>query len=224
MVQTDEERRAYQKEYNARPDVKARKKIKKKEYDSKPERKEYEKAIRDRPERKERAKRLRNKPEQKARAKAIRDRPENKIQKKEYDSKPERVEYSRKYTSNPKRKKTVLELNRILKLEVFSTYSKLHSNSNIPCCRCCGENTDLDFLTIDHIEGRKKLSSKEKNLKGKTLYHLLKKNNFPEDFQILCWNCNSAKGMKRNNNICPHERMRKEETFAMMEEQSSFEV
>ena len=45
-----------------------------------------------------------------------------------------------------------------------------------------------------------------------------------EYFQILCHNCNFAKGIKRNNHICPHEIMRKEETFARMEEQSSFEA
>jgi hypothetical protein len=30
-------------------------------------------------------------------------------------------------------------------------------------------------------------------------------NNFPEGFQILCHNCNFAKGFPRNNGKCPHE-------------------
>jgi hypothetical protein len=30
-------------------------------------------------------------------------------------------------------------------------------------------------------------------------------NNFPEYFQVLCHNCNFAKGIKRNNHTCPHE-------------------
>ena len=61
-------------------------------------------------------------------------------------------------------------------------------------------------------------------LDGLDLVNWITRNDFPEGFQILCHNCNHAKGMKKNNNMCPHERMRKEETFAMMEEQSSFEV
>ena len=50
------------------------------------------------------------------------------------------------------------------------------------------------------------------------------KNNFLDGFKILCHNCNMVKGMKRNNYTCPHETARKKETFAQMEEQSSFEV
>ena len=41
------------------------------------------------------------------------------------------------------------------KLKVFKYYSKKDSNSNIPCCACCGENLSHKFLTMDHINGRK---------------------------------------------------------------------
>ena len=41
---------------------------------------------------------------------------------------------------------------------------------------------------------------------------------------LLCHHCNFAKGIKRNNHTCPHEIMRKEESFARMNEQSSFEI
>ena len=82
----------------------------------------------------------------------------------------------------------------------------------------------LDFLDIDHIDGRKHLPKKEQKLMGSALCRHLKKKNYPDGYQILCKNCNTAKGMKKNNNKCPHEIMRQEETFAMMEEQSSFEV
>jgi hypothetical protein len=49
-------------------------------------------------------------------------------------------------------------------------------------------------------------------------------NNYPKGFQILCHNCNVAKGLIGNNNICTHETIHQEETFARMEEQSSFEL
>ena len=38
-----------------------------------------------------------------------------------------------------------------LKREVFTVYSKKLSKSNKACCNCCGENTSLDFLCMDHI-------------------------------------------------------------------------
>lgn len=73
-------------------------------------------------------------------------------------------------------------------------------------CVCCGEN-ELIFLTIDHInndgaEHRKQLC-KNSNVGSVGLYRWLKKNNFPDGFQILCYNCNIGK--YRNGGVCPHE-------------------
>ena len=93
-----------------------------------------------------------------------------------------------------------------IKLEVFSHYSKKLSNSNIPCCNCCGENKFLIFLTVDHIKGRKNYDEGPKRLVGKELYRFLQKNDFPVGYQILCMNCNSAKS---DNNVCPHQRSKK---------------
>ena len=90
------------------------------------------------------------------------------------------------------------------RLKVLQYYSKLHSNSDIPCCRCCGQNSHIDFLTVDHIDGRKNLPKEQKHLEGDHLISWLSRNNCPEGVvQILCHNCNSAKGMPRNNNECP---------------------
>jgi hypothetical protein len=93
-----------------------------------------------------------------------------------------------------------------LKLEVFSNLSKLYSNSKIPCCRCCGESSYIEFLTIDHIDGRKNLPKNEQKLKGEKLNLWLKKNNYPNGFQVLCWNCNLVKG---SFGQCPHEELKK---------------
>jgi hypothetical protein len=118
------------------------------------------------------------------------------------------------------------------RLNILSHYSKHISNSNIPCCNCCGENSHVDFLAIDHIAGKNQMDSEPKliklgyssKLKGKGLINWIMENNYPKGFQILCHNCNVAKGLIGNNNICTHETIHREETFARMEEQSSFEL
>lgn len=66
-------------------------------------------------------------------------------------------------------------------------------------CSCLGcPETNTRFLTIDHInnDGRK-----HRNM-GKEFYKWIIKNNYPDDLQLLCWNCNS--GRAQNNGICPH--------------------
>jgi hypothetical protein len=65
-------------------------------------------------------------------------------------------------------------------------------------CTCCNE-TQIEFLTIDHIYGIKKENDKKR---AKKLWIKLKKLGWPKDkYQLLCWNCNCAKGIW---GICPH--------------------
>jgi len=69
-------------------------------------------------------------------------------------------------------------------------------------CACCGESIP-EFLTIDHIanDGNKH-REKDKTMQGGGLYRWLKKNNYPKDnYQLLCCNCNFAKG---HFGGCPH--------------------
>ena len=139
-------------------------------------------------------------PERMAKAKMIRDKPEN--------------------LANAKNER---DTNR---LKILKYYSKRLSNSNIPCCNCCGENFHVDFLAIDHIRGSKQMDLEPElkklkyssKLRNQNLHRWMILNNFPDGFQILCTNCNFAKGMKKNNNKCPHETARKEETFAKTQE------
>jgi hypothetical protein len=73
-----------------------------------------------------------------------------------------------------------------------------------PKCKCCGE-LELKFLAIDHIYGggTKHLKSiGNGHLSGTKLPSWLKINNYPEGFQILCHNCNTAKGCYGK---CPHQ-------------------
>lgn len=76
-----------------------------------------------------------------------------------------------------------------------------YSNGNVVCA-CCGE-AEYKFLCVDHInddgaEDRKKNPS---HATGRGLYTRLIKDNFPEGYQILCYNCNMAKGIQ---GVCPH--------------------
>lgn len=67
-------------------------------------------------------------------------------------------------------------------------------------CVCCGE-TEYKFLSIDHIEGGGNKHRKSLGFGASTMYSWLKKNNFPKGFQVLCHNCNQAKGFYGK---CPH--------------------
>ncbi len=59
-------------------------------------------------------------------------------------------------------------------------------------CACCGETAE-EFLTIDHINGR---VPGEPRLRGPAEWERLKKAGWPSDnIQILCYNCNCAKGI-----------------------------
>ena len=65
-----------------------------------------------------------------------------------------------------------------------------YSNNTLSCKNC--NINDTDVLTIDHINNDGYKHRKE--IKG-NLYFWLIKNNFPEGFQVLCFNCNHKKSM-----------------------------
>lgn len=91
------------------------------------------------------------------------------------------------------------------KYEVLAHYSKKLSNSDFPCCSCCGEHEFLVFLTIDHITDRKNITHK-KGDSGAKIYHYLQRSGYPSGYQVLCCNCNSA---KTDSGACPHKLSRK---------------
>jgi hypothetical protein len=68
-------------------------------------------------------------------------------------------------------------------------------------CVCCGCDIP-EFLTIDHINGDGAKHREEGP--GNRIYRWLKKNGFPKNnFQLLCFNCNCAKGIY---GTCPHQK------------------
>jgi len=66
-------------------------------------------------------------------------------------------------------------------------------------CACCGES-EWPFLAVDHVNGNGN-EHRRKVGRGNSFFNWLKKSNWPADFQVLCHNCNQAKGMGL---ICPH--------------------
>lgn len=66
-------------------------------------------------------------------------------------------------------------------------------------CACCGESR-IEFLTIDHIHGR---TDEEYRITGQKAWARLKARGWPKNnFQLLCFNCNCAKGVYGR---CPHQ-------------------
>ncbi len=66
-------------------------------------------------------------------------------------------------------------------------------------CVCC-DLDDMDVLSIDHVNGG---GTAHRKLIGDSSYQMYKwiiENNYPEDFQVLCMNCNLAK----SQGTCPH--------------------
>ena len=84
-----------------------------------------------------------------------------------------------------------------LKIEVYSHYS-----GGKPKCNYCGFE-DIRGLCIDHINDNGAVHRKEVCHNGNgarsapNITDWLRKNNYPEGFQVLCSNCNTIKEYKR---------------------------
>ncbi len=105
-----------------------------------------------------------------------------------------RCEYHREKTN-----KAVRGVVRNLRKQILAAYGG--------ACKCCGE-TIPEFLQVDHINGGGCAHRRELAKAKTTFYQWLRANNFPQEgFQILCANCNRAKGQY---GTCPHQRTRME--------------
>ncbi len=208
MVQTKEERKAKNKAREQTPENKA----KRKERYSSPENKAKAKARRETPEYKAKEKTRKQTTEYKAKAKARKQIPEYKDWRKKYDARPKNKAKAKARKQRPENRAKAKEFADESRLKILQTYSKRLSNSNIPCCKCCGKNSHVDFLSIDHIAGKKQMDSEPELVKlgysskltSGSLRKFLIENDFPPYFQILCHNCNSAKNFSKHNK-CPLE-------------------
>ena len=68
-------------------------------------------------------------------------------------------------------------------------------------CACCLAS-DIEFLTIDHIKGGGQQHRRMIHCKpGDQFYRWLYEHKYFAGYQVLCFNCNSAKGFY---GYCPH--------------------
>lgn len=89
---------------------------------------------------------------------------------------------------------------RQLRIEILDAYGA-------PTCNCCKETFDYEFLHIDHVNGggnehKRGLTKRNTTNVGDTLLYWLRNNGYPAGFQVLCANCNMAKGA---GICCPHQ-------------------
>lgn len=116
------------------------------------------------------------------------------------------IHYKRLFKENPvpirERKRLWQEMNRDIQKKSSLKFRLKVRNLVIigygGKCSCCGE-TEIKFLSIDHIDGGGKEHRKETS--GHVYEDLLKRR-FPKGYQILCHNCNLAKGFYGR---CPHQ-------------------
>ena len=124
---------------------------------------------------------------------------------------PEQIVHQREYNKQFQKKRIITYeekikhskqnkiLHRTKKLTVYNHYS----NGYIQCC-CCGEK-EIEFLSIDHKFNNG--AEHRKTVRHGNLLTWIIKNNFPPFFQIMCMNCNFAKGKQENAGICPHKKI-----------------
>jgi hypothetical protein len=101
------------------------------------------------------------------------------------------------HKKNPERQKEIQQKSRWkLRMKVLR-----HYGGKKPKCACCGED-EIMFLALDHIDGGG-CKDRKKNGLGMNYYNYLIRNNFPKGIQVLCHNCNQAKGYYGK---CPHQK------------------
>lgn len=134
--------------------------------------------------------------------------------KKYYSKNKDKInERRREYNNRPEVKKRIKKLDKIWrnknKEKLTKLYKKYKKKYDLKMknqvfeyygreCVCCGES-NIKFLSIDHINGKGTKHRKKIKIK---IYKWLIDNNFPKGFQTLCFNCNWGKHL--NNGICPH--------------------
>lgn len=70
---------------------------------------------------------------------------------------------------------------------------QVYSNGQM-CCNKCGYNTNIEALTIDHIKPVKG----NKEWGTKYFYTWIINNQFPDNLQVLCMNCQFIKRVENN--------------------------
>ena len=97
-----------------------------------------------------------------------------------------------RYSSNPEPYRIRARIHgSVVKLETLAAYGGK--------CTCCGE-TEPVFLAIDHRNGGGGRHRKEIGKSGGQFYQWLRQHGYPDEYQVLCHNCNWGK----YRGDCPH--------------------
>lgn len=119
-----------------------------------------------------------------------------------YRSTPEYREHFREYAREWRRKNAdrcaiaARKVNDKLRKDAIAAYGGK--------CVCCNLS-EHEFLTFDHKNGGGTLHRKYDNGARSNICRWLRDNDYPREFQLLCMNCNWARG---KYGYCPHERDR----------------
>ena len=80
----------------------------------------------------------------------------------------------------------------------FKSRALSYYSGGTPKCACCGI-TEIRFLCLDHVRGGGSQAKRER--KQRSIYEwLMRIKKFPTGLQVLCYNCNAAKGV---GDCCP---------------------
>lgn len=111
-------------------------------------------------------------------------------------------EWQRSYRVTPKYKEWRKMANSKHKLRKREAKQKIVAHYGGKCS-CCGES-NIWFLSIDHInnDGYKTRKGNKYRSYGLHYYDKIIEAGYPDDLQILCFNCNIAKN--HNGGTCPH--------------------
>ena len=75
-----------------------------------------------------------------------------------------------------------------------------YSNGVVQCAQC--RIHDIDVLTIDHIHNNGAVERRTlKKYGGIDFYRHLRKNGYPDGYQVLCMNCNLKKEVKNRRTL-----------------------
>ena len=101
---------------------------------------------------------------------------------------------------NPERNR---ELGRNNQYDRYSRLKREFVDAYGGACTCCGE-MEIHFLTIEHLDGLPDYHKRQdgKRKPGLTLFSLIKEEGYPDDYTVLCMNCNYSKG---HYGFCPHQ-------------------
>lgn len=78
-----------------------------------------------------------------------------------------------------------------------------HYSDGDPRCACCGDS-NLEFLSFDHVnnDGAEQRRKNPGVSDIRSIATWLRKNNYPKDIRVLCYNCNCSIGFY---GYCPHQ-------------------